>query len=147
MMCCFFLFQGNGVLISPSSKQHETCQSVPRSPQTHHHLHHHPHQIFTREQQQPFASIPHTPVYVDLQPFPSNTTSTDIVYSNNGSTSSSSTTTTTNYYTSESSPSSSTNSLHQHPSTAYYFAPFSSTPSSSVITSNSVVDYQQPVRL
>ncbi|CAF4832221.1 unnamed protein product, partial [Rotaria sp. Silwood2] len=48
----------NGVMISPSSKQHETCQSVPRSPQTHlphnhhHHLHHHSHQLYSNEQQQ-----------------------------------------------------------------------------------------------
>jgi hypothetical protein len=141
---------GNGVLISPSSKQHEACQSVPRSPQTQHH-HHHPHlhhhhpshQLYPNEQQQQFVSIPHTPVYVDLQPYPSSTTSTDIVYSDNGSTS----TSTGNYYTTESSPSSSTNSLHPQSSSAYYFPPFPSTSSSSVITNNNVVDYQQPVRL
>ena len=110
----FFCFLGNGVLISPSSKQHETCQSVPRSPQTQHHHHHHPHhqqqhphphhpshQLYsTEQQQQQFISIPHTPVYADLQPYPSSTTSTDIVYSDNGPTSS-----TTNYYTADSSPS------------------------------------------
>jgi len=143
---------GNGVLISPSSKQHETCQSVPRSPQTQHHHHHHhqqhlhlhpSHQLYSTEQQQQFVSIPHTPVYVDLQPFPSSTTSTDIVYSDNGPTSA----TPTNYYTTESSPSSSTNSLHPQSSSAYYFAPFPSTSSSSVITNNNVVDYQHPVRL
>ncbi|CAF0729793.1 unnamed protein product [Adineta steineri] len=141
---------GNGVLISPSSKQHETCQSVPRSPQTqqhhpHHHLHHHSHQLYSNEQQQHFVSIPHTPVYADLQPYPTSTTTpTDIVFSNNGPTS----TTTTNYYTSESSPTSSTNnSLHPQSSSAYYFASFPPTTSSSVITSNNVVDYQQPVRL
>ncbi|CAF4633602.1 unnamed protein product, partial [Rotaria socialis] len=78
-------------------KQHETCQSVPRSPQTHlphnhhHHLHHHSHQLYSNEQQQQqqqqqFPSIPHTPVYVDLQPFPSSTAPADIVYSDNGPT-------------------------------------------------------------
>jgi hypothetical protein len=144
---------GNGVLISPSSKQHETCQSVPRSPQTqHHHRHHHQqqhllhhpsHQLYSNEQQHQFVSIPHTPIYVDLQPFPSSTTSTDIVYSDNGPTS----TTATNYYTTEPSPSSSTNSLHPQSSSAYYFTQFPPTSSSSVITSNNVVDYQQPVRL
>jgi hypothetical protein len=77
---------GNGVLISPSTKQNEACQSVPRSPQ-------HRHQLYSNEQQQ-FISIPHTPVYLDLQPFPSNTTSTEIPYSDNGST----TTTASAYY-------------------------------------------------
>jgi len=127
---------GNGVLISPSSKQHETCQSVPRSPQHHHR--HHPHQLYSNEQQQ-FISIPsHTPVYLDLQPFPTSTTPTDIVYSNNGSTPA-------NYYTTGSSPStSSANSLHPQPSSTYYFSPFSS---SSTLTNNNIVDYQQPVRL
>ncbi|CAF0784424.1 unnamed protein product [Rotaria sp. Silwood1] len=142
----------NGVMISPSSKQHETCQSVPRSPQTQqhhpHHLllhHHHAHQLYSTEQQQQqqFPSIPHTPVYVDLQPFPTSTTPTDIVYSDNGPTS----TTTTNYFTTESSPSSSTNSIHPHSSSAYYFTQFPPTSSSSVITNNNVIDYQQPVRL
>ncbi|UJR34020.1 hypothetical protein I4U23_021434 [Adineta vaga] len=140
---------GNGVLISPSSKQHETCQSVPRSPQTQHHpthhLHHHSHPLYSSEQQQQqrFISIPHTPIYANLQPFPSSTTPTDIVYSNNGSTS----TNTTNYYPAESSPSSSTNSLHPQGSSPYYFTQFPPTSSSTVISSNNVVDFQQPVRL
>jgi len=121
---------GNGVLISPSSKQHEACQSVPRSPQ-------HRRQLYSNEQQQQqqqqqFISPPHPSVYLDLQPFPTNSTSTDIAYSNNG------TSTATNYYTTESSPSS---SLHQQTSSAYYFTSY---PSS---TNNNVIDYQQPVRL
>jgi hypothetical protein len=128
----FILFIGNGVLMSPSSKQHETCQSVPRSPQTHRQHH-----------QRQFGSIPLTPVYADLQSFPSSTTPTDIVYSDNGPTS----TAPTNYYTTESLPSSSTNSLHPQLSSAYYFTPFPPSSSSSVISSNNIVDYQQPVRL
>ncbi|CAF1407272.1 unnamed protein product [Rotaria magnacalcarata] len=148
----------NGVMISPSSKQHETCQSVPRSPQTHlphnhhHHLHHHSHQLYSNEQQQQqqqqqqqFPSIPHTPIYVDLQPFPSSTAPADIVYSDNGPTPP--TTSSTNYFTTESSPSTSTNSLHPHGSSGYYFTQFPATSSSSVITNNNVIDYQQPVRL
>ena len=142
-------FSGNGVLISPSSKQHEACQSVPRSPQTSHHLHHShlhhhrpSHALYSNEQQQ-FVTIPHTPVYADLQSYPPSTTPTDIVYSDNGSTSATSAT----YYTTESPPSSSANSLHPQSSSAYYFAQFPSTSSSSTITNNNVVDYQQPVRL
>jgi hypothetical protein len=140
----FILFIGNGVLISPSSKQHETCQSVPRSPQTHRQHHQH-HQLYSNEQQhqRQFGSIPLTPVYADLQSFPSSTTPTDIVYSDNGPTS----TAPTNYYTTESLPSSSTNSLHPQLSSAYYFTPFPPSSSSSVISSNNIVDYQQPVRL
>jgi hypothetical protein len=117
-----------GVLISPTSKQYEACQSVPRSPQ-------HRHQLYSNEQQQQqqqFITTPHPSVYLDLQPFPTNSTSTDIVYSNNG------TSTATNYYTTDSSPSS---SLHPQTSSAYYFTSY---PSS---TNNNVIDYQQPVRL
>jgi len=118
---------GNGVLISPTSKQHEACQSVPRSPQ-------HRHQLYSNEQQQQFISNPHNSLYLDLQPFPSNSTPTNIPYSNNG------TSTATNYYTTESSSSSS--SLHpQTSSAAYYFTSYPST------TNNNVIDYQQPVRL
>ena len=121
---------GNGALLSSSSKQHEVCQSVPRSPQ-------HRHQIYTNEQQQQFLSNAHPSIYLDLQSFPSNSTSTDIVYPNNGTTT---TTTTpgTNYYTAETSSSS---SLHPQTSSAYYFPSYPST------TNNNVVDYQQPVRL
>jgi hypothetical protein len=124
---------GNGVLIS--SKQHEVCQSVPRSPQ-------HRHQIYSNEQPQQFLSNVHPSIYLDLQPFPSNSTSTDANYSTNGTSSSSSsstaTTTTVNYYPAETSPSS---SLHPQTSSAYYFATYPST------TNNNVLDYQQPVRL
>jgi hypothetical protein len=122
---------GNGALISPSTKQHEACQSVPRSPQ-----HRHPLYSNEQQQQQQFLSIPHTPVYLDLQPFPSNSTSTDIPYSDNGTTTASSTA--TNYYPTESP---STSSLHPQSSSAYYFASFPST------ANNNVIDYQQPVRL
>jgi hypothetical protein len=142
---------GKTVLVSPSSKQqqqHETCQSVPRSPQTHQHHHHHHHQLYSTEQQtqQQFVSIHHTPVYVELQPFPPNPTSTEIVYASESGPS------TGNYYTTESSSSSSTtNSGHPTlPPPAYYFGTFppsSSSSSSSVISNNTVVDYQQPVRL
>jgi hypothetical protein len=121
---------GNGALISPSTKQHEACQSVPRSPQ-----HRHPLYSNEQQQQQQFLSIPHTPVYLDLQPFPSNSTSTDIPYSDNGTTTAS---TTTNYYPTESP---STSSLHPQSSSDYYFASFPST------ANNNVIDYQQPVRL
>jgi hypothetical protein len=116
---------GNGVLISPSSKQqHETCQSVPRSPQ-------HRHPIYSNEQQQQqFNSTPHPSIYLDLQTFPSNSTSTDIPYSNNG------TSTGTNYFPTESS-----SSIHPQTSSAYYFPSY---PSS---TNNNIIDYQQPVRL
>lgn len=129
-------FSGNGVLISPSSKQHETCQSVPRSPQTQHHsAHHHPHlhhshPLYSNEQQQQhFLSMSHTPIYASLQPFPSNPTSADMVYSNNTSASANS----ANYYPAESSPSSSTTSLHPQPSSSYYFSQFPPTSSSPVI--------------
>jgi hypothetical protein len=116
---------GSGVLISPTTKQNETCQSVPRSPQ-------HRHQLYSNEHQQQFVSTPHPSIYLDLQPFPSNSTSTDIVYSNNG------TTTATNYFTTDSSTSS---SIHPQTSSAYYFTSY---PSS---TNTNVIDYQQPVRL
>jgi hypothetical protein len=116
----------NDVLISPSLKQHEACQSVPRSPQ-------HRHQLYSNEQQQQFISIPSTPMYLDLQPFPTNSTSTDITYLNNG------TSTTGNCYTTETPASSST--LHPPTSSAYYFNTFSSS------TNNNIIDYQQPVRL
>ncbi|CAF1085446.1 unnamed protein product [Adineta ricciae] len=127
---------GNGVLISPSSKQHETCQSVPRSPQTQHHSthhhphHHHSHPLYSNEQQQQhFLTMSHTPIYASLQPFSTNTTSTDMVYSNNTSASTNS----TNYYPAESSPSSSTTSLHPQASSSYYFSQFPPTSSSPVI--------------
>jgi hypothetical protein len=124
----------NGVLSSSSSssKQHEACQSVPRSPQ-------HRHQIYSNEQQQQqFHSNAHPSMYLDLHPFPSNSTSTDIAYSNNGTTTATTVTAATNYYTAESSTSS---SLHPQTSSAYYFPSYPST------TNNNVLDYQQPVRL
>ena len=126
---------GTGVLIS--SKQHEACQSVPRSPQ-------HRHQIYSNDQPPPpppppqFLANVHPSIYLDLQPFPSNSTSTDANYSTNGTSSSSTTTTATNYYQTESSPSS---SLHPQTSSAYYFTNYPST------TNTNVLDYQQPVRL
>jgi hypothetical protein len=117
----------NDALISPSLKQHEACQSVPRSPQ-------HRHPLYSNEQQQQqFISIPSTPMYLDLQPFPTNSTSTDITYLNNG------TSATGNCYTTETPASSST--LHPPTSSAYYFNTFSSS------TNNNIIDYQQPVRL
>ena len=118
-----------GLLSSSSSKQHEACQSVPRSPQ-------HRHPIYTNEQQQQqqqFHSNAHPSVYLDLPSFPSNSTSTDIAYANNG------TATGTNFYNTESSPSSS--SLHPQTTSAYYFTTYPST------TNNTVLDFQQPVRL
>jgi hypothetical protein len=131
---------GNGVLISSSSsslKQHEACQSVPRSPQ-------HRHPIYSNEQPQQFLSNVHPSIYLDLQTFPLNSTATDATYSNNGTSSSTTTTATaaavaTNYYTGESSPSS---LLHPQTSSAYYFTTYPST-----TTNNNVIDYQQPVRL
>ena len=139
----------NGAVISPLSKQHETCQSVPRSPQTQqqHHLHHHlsnHHPLYSNEQPQSFASPAHASVYVDLQPYPSSVSSNEIVYPENVLTS-----TTNGYYPTNSSPS---NNNPLHPSTsssAYYLTPFpsSSSSSSSVLASNTIVDYPQSVRL
>ncbi|CAF3797311.1 unnamed protein product [Adineta steineri] len=120
----------NDVLISSSLKQHEACQSVPRSPQ-------HRHQLYSNEQQQQqqqFISIPSTPIYLDLQSYAPNSTSTDINYLNNG------TSTTANCFTAESPASS---SIHPQTSSPYYFTSFSS----STNNNNNIIDYQQPVRL
>ena len=102
------------------NKQHELCQSVPRSPQ-------HRHPIYSNEQQQQFQSNPHATLFLDLQTYPSN--STDLNYP----TTSAASTATTHFYSTESSPSTTT-TLHPQPSSAYYFP-------------NNILDFQQPVRL
>ncbi len=123
----------NPTLISPSSKQHEACQSVPRSPQHRHPLYSNDHH--QQQQQQQFLSNAHPSVYLDLQPFSSSSTSTPLPYSTNATTTAAAAA--TNYYTTESSSS----SLHPPPSSAYYFTSYP--PSSN----SNVLDYQQPVRL
>ncbi|CAF4482840.1 unnamed protein product [Rotaria sp. Silwood2] len=94
----------NDLLISSSSKQHESYQSVPRSQQ-------HRHQLYYNEQQ--FLPIPHTPAYIDLPSYPTNLESTDVAYSNNGTS-----LTTANYFGTDLSTSPSN---HLQTSSTYYF--------------------------
>lgn len=145
----FHSSHNNGTVISPSSKQHETCQSVPRSPQTqqqHHHLHHHHHHpLYSGDQQQSFMAIPHAPIYADLQPFPSAIGAAEMGYPENGATS-----TTNSYFPTNSSSSTTTPSALHSTSTSsgYYLTTFpTSSSASSVIASNTIVDYPQSVRL
>ncbi|UJR13357.1 hypothetical protein I4U23_000374 [Adineta vaga] len=120
----------NDVLLSSSLKQHETCQSVPRSPQ-------HRHQLYSNEQQQ-FISIPSAPIYLDLQPYPTNSISNDMNYLENGTTSPSTTTATGNGFATNES------------SSPYYYTTFSSSltnNNNNNNNNNNAIDYQQPVRL
>jgi len=126
-----------------TGKQHETCQSVPRSPQQQHR-----HQIYSTEQQQFLSNA----MYLDLPSFPSNSTSNELAYSTNNSaaaaataspSSSSTTTPPANYYPAESSSihsQTSTSSATTTPSTYYY-------PSYPSTTNANLLDYQQSVRL
>ncbi|CAF1613205.1 unnamed protein product [Adineta ricciae] len=114
------------VLLSASLKHHETCQSVPRSPQ-----HRHQHQIYPNEQQQ-FVSIPTAPIYLDLQPYPPNSNYLENAPSSPPTVATTAATTGNAFSTNESSP-------------PYYFTPFSS--SSNTTTTTTTIDYHQPVRL